>query len=116
MANTQGKPTHVVFYRQSSGRIPIQEWLHELPEKHRVKCLDRIEDLRNLGFRLRPPNARKLTVDIYELRTRFSKIRYRIFYFWHDNTVAVLSHGIAKKTGAVPQRDLQLALNRKRPI
>ena len=113
MAQTQGKPIPVVFYRQRSGRVPIREWLDELPEKHRMKCLDRIETLRNLGFGIRFPHAKKLTTDIYELRTRIGTVRYRLFYFWHGNTVAVVSHGIAKKTGPVPQRDLQVALDRK---
>ena len=106
--------TQVVFYREQSGRVPIQTWLDGLPERHRDKCQQAIIQLQREGSKLRHPHVHRLTKDIFELRVRFGRNRYRIFYFWHGSTLAVLSHDIVKKTSAVPQRDLQRALNRKR--
>ena len=114
MAQTETKTVQVSFYREESGRIPVQEWLENLPERHQQKCQSAIERLKENGHLLRHPHVHRLPNGIYELRIRFGTNRYRIFYFWHGGTVAVLTHGVAKKTSAVAPRDLQRALNRKR--
>ena len=114
MTQAETKPPRVVFYRERSGRVPIQTWLEGLPAEHQEKCLKAIEQLQEGGRDLRHPHVHRITAEIYELRTRYSTIRYRLFYFWHDSNVAVLTDGIAKKTSAVSQRDVQRSRNRKR--
>ena len=114
MTQAETKSPRVVFYREQSGRVPIQKWLDNLPAEHQEKCLNAIEQLRESGRDLRHPHVHRITAEIYELRTRYSTIRYRLFYFWYEGNVAVLTDGIAKKTSAVSQRDVQRSLNRKR--
>ena len=50
---------------------------------------------------------------IYELRASLQGIHYRILYFFHGNTAAVLSHGIVKEK-AVPTKEIEKAIERKR--
>ena len=114
MTQAETKPPRVVFYQERSGRVPIVEWLKGLPKEHRRRCQKAIERLMASGRDLRHPHAHRITAEIYELRTRYGTIRYRIFYFWYDGDVAVLTDGISKKTSAVSQRDVQRSLNRKR--
>lgn len=114
MAQTEIKPTQVVFFCERSGRIPIQKWLKSLPKQHENRCRDAIRRLQKFGNRLRHPHVHNLGRGIYELRTRIGRVRYRILYFWHDNTIAILSHGIAKQKSAIPQHEIERALNRKR--
>jgi len=105
--------TRVVFYREQSGRVPTLQWLENLPERPRARCRALIERLQQFGHQLRHPHAHVLRDGIYELRTRLGKVRYRMLYFWNGNTAAVISHGIIKKTAAVPAREIQRALRRK---
>ncbi|MYB94208.1 type II toxin-antitoxin system RelE/ParE family toxin [Candidatus Poribacteria bacterium] len=114
MTQAETRLPRVVFYRERSGRVPIQSWLDGLPAEHQEKCLKAIEQLQEGGRDLRHPHVHRITAEIYELRTRYSTIRYRLFYFWYEGNVAVLTDGIAKKTSAVSQRDVQRSLNRKR--
>lgn len=56
---------------------------------------------------------KKLTDEVWEFRTLFSKTHYRLFAFWDksekSNTVVVSTHGIIKKTGKTPKTDLDKA-------
>ena len=103
----------VVFYREGDGRAPVLEWLDTLPAKAQDKCRVKIERLGELGHELRRPEADLLRDGIYELRIGFQGINYRILYFFHGRTAAVLAHGLVKER-AVPSREIELALTRKR--
>src|SRR6266478_5522683 len=89
--------TNVVFYRDDEGRVPLLEWLDDLPRKAQDKCRVKIERLRELGHELRRPEADFLREGIYELRVRLQRVNYRMLYFFHGNTAAVVSHGIRKE-------------------
>jgi phage-related protein len=64
------------------------------------------------GHALRRPAAEYLRDDIYELRIRYGSVNYRILYFFHGRTIAVLAHGLTKEKD-VPDRDIDLAVARK---
>jgi len=70
------------------------------------------EGLAELGHELRRPEADLLRDKIYELRASLQGIHYRILYFFHGNTAAVLSHGIVKEK-AVPTKEIEKAIERK---
>ena len=108
--------TQVVFYREKSGRVPVQRWLDGLPEIPRRKCEELITQLQESGHQLTYPHAHSLRDGIHELRARHGTVRYRILYFWHGSTVAVITHGIVKKSRAVPGNEIQRALRRKRDV
>jgi phage-related protein len=109
----QGRPkTKVVFFRTETGEVPVLDWLRELPTKARAKCTDKMERLAELGHELRRSEADLLRDKIYELRASLQGIHYRILYFFHGNTAAVLSHGIVKEK-AVPTKEIEKAIERK---
>jgi phage-related protein len=103
----------VVFYRESDGTAPVLEWLDTLPAKAQDKCRIKIERLCELGHELRRPEADLLRDGIYELRIGLQGINYRILYFFHGRTAAVLAHGLVKER-VVPSREIDVALARKR--
>ncbi|MDO4163150.1 MAG: type II toxin-antitoxin system RelE/ParE family toxin [Bacteroides sp.] len=49
--------------------------------------------------------------DIWELRTLFNGISYRLFAFWDDEIEAyvLVTHGIVKKTQKTPQKEIAKA-------
>jgi phage-related protein len=103
----------VVFYRESDGTAPVLEWLDTLPAKAQDKCRIKVERLSELGHELRRPEADLLRDGIYELRVGLQGINYRILYFFHGRTAAVLAHGLVKER-VVPSREIDVALMRKR--
>ena len=104
--------THVVFYQEDDGTVPVLEWLDTLSPKAQDKCRIRIERLQELGHELRRPEADYLRDGIYELRIGLQGVNYRILYFFHGKVAAVLAHGLLKGR-VVPVRDLNEALRRK---
>ena len=81
------------------------DWLDEIPGKAQIKCLARLKRLEYLGHELRRPEADLLRDGIYELRIGLQSIKYRILYFFHGNTAAVVSHGLTKER-RVPSREI----------
>lgn len=109
-------PIDVLFYRDEDGRAPVLDWLdacHRRDPRIVAKCHARIERLESEGHALRRPEADYLRDGIYELRVRFGSVNYRILYFFHGQTAAILAHALAKED-AVPDRDLRLAVERSR--
>jgi phage-related protein len=105
--------TNVVFYRYDDGSVPLLEWLDGLPRKAQDKCRVKIERLRELGHELRRPEADFLRDGIYELRVRLQRVNYRMLYFFHGGSAAVLSHGLQKER-QVPVREIDAAVECKK--
>lgn len=106
--------TEVIIYRDEDGTAPLVEWLTSLAAEARDRCIDRLALLGQEGHELRRPHAEYLEgTDLYELRVRFHRINYRMLYFFHGRTAAVVSHGFAKES-RVPPREIKLATARMR--
>ena len=103
----------LVFYREDENTVPVRDWLDGIPKKAQAKCLVKLGRLEELGHELRRPEADYLRDDIYELRVRFQSVNYRMLYFFHGRTAAVVSHGIVKEK-EVPPKEIDLAVSRKR--
>jgi len=103
----------VVFFKEDDGSVPILEWLDSLQEKALDKCTVKIERLEELGHELRRPEADFLRDGIYELRVGLQHVNYRMLYFFHGRTAAVVTHGLMKEA-AVPSKEIDTAIERKR--
>ncbi len=87
-----------------------REFLLELDEKSRGKLIYNIDRARTTtDNRL----FKKLDGEIWEFRTLYNKIQYRVFAFWdkedNKNTLVLATHGIIKKTGKVPAKEISKA-------
>lgn len=108
--------TEVLFYCDADGLAPVVEWLDDLAKRDRRafnKCRQVIVRLATFGHELRRPIADLLQDGVYELRVRVGTVNYRLLYFFHGRSVAVLAHGLTKEK-AIPETDLKLALKRKK--
>ncbi len=105
--------TDVVLYQEEDGSVPILKWLDALPPRALDKCTVRIERLRELGHELRRPEADFLRDGIYELRVGLQHVNYRMLYFFHGRTAAVVSHGLVKEA-EVPVKEIEKAIERRR--
>lgn len=106
--------TQVVFFRESDGRVPFAEWFARLPGHAKDHCLAKVTLLRDHGHELRRPAAESLGGGIYELRAKSHNVNYRMLYFFEGRRTAVLSHGFSKQQARVPQKEIDLAMNRMR--
>ena len=104
--------TTVVFFVDADGTCPLLAWLDLLPTKAQDKCIVRIERLRELGHELRRPEADFLRDGIYELRTSFQSVNYRMLYFFYQQ-MAVISHGLTKEK-QVPEREIEVAIRHRK--
>lgn len=105
--------TRVTLYREDDGSCPFIEWFDGLPSKVQDKCYLRLERLGNVGHELRRPEADFLRDGIYELRISRGGVNYRILYFFHGATAAVVSHGLVKER-VVPPKEIDHAIERKK--
>jgi len=105
--------TEVFFFREpNDDSVPLLEWLEGLPMKVQAKCTERIDRLGELGHELRRPEADFLRDGIYELRSSYQGVHYRMLYFFAGKAVVVLSHGLTKEREG-PPRDIDQAIQRK---
>lgn len=107
--------TQAVYYRDSDGAEPVDDFIQALPPKRAAKIDDFVEEYLNGQPPEAPPPAFPITSQIEgelrELRIRFANTRYRILYQRSENLV-VLLHVLEKDTEAVPQADIHLAKQR----
>ena len=102
----------VVFYQEGDGTIPVLAWLDGLEARAKAKCRVRIQRLKEFGHQLRRPEADYLRDGIYELRVGLGGGNFRMLYFFHGTTAAVVSHGIIKER-RVPPKEIERAVRRR---
>lgn len=105
-----------MFYQEGPGNAPVLDWLRMLARRDRVayaKCVARIRRLAQAGHELRRPEADYLRDGIHELRVHRGRVNYRLLYFFHRQTVAVLGHALTKED-RVSTADVDRAICRKR--
>ena len=103
----------VLLHREADGTVPLLAWMTCIPPKAGDKLRVRIRRLRDLGYELRRPEADYLRDGIHELRASLGGVQYRILYFFHGRSTAVLSHGLIKEA-LVPPREIDAAVDRRR--
>ena len=86
------------------------EFLRKLEKKHHEKILFNI---RKAQVEQDPELFSKLQDEIWEFRTLYQGLKYRLFSFWDktdsENTLVVSTHGFIKKRSKVPDSEIQKA-------
>jgi len=87
-----------------------KEFLDELEEKARSKILYNIWKARSTNDK---ELFKKLKDNIWEFRTKFDKVYYRLFAFWDKtdriDTVVISTHGLIKKTDKISKTEIERA-------
>ncbi len=105
----------VLFYKDAlKGNEPCKDWLLSLPLKARAAGVARLKLLHEKGHELRRPHADLLRDGIFELRWKSENINYRILYFFDGQEAVLLSPGFTKQTAKVPDKEIDLAIARKK--
>jgi len=88
----------------------VELFLDSLDDKVRKKIIYNADKSR---FIQDPKLFKKLDSDIWEFRTKFIKMQYRLLAFWdkRDNreTIVIATHGFIKKTQKTPKSEIEKA-------
>ena len=86
-------------------------FLQSLEYKHYEKVLYNIGKAQ---MKNDPELFKKLTGDIWEFRTLYEGLKYRLLAFWDKtssiDTLVVCTHGLIKKRSKVPKQEIQKAI------
>lgn len=99
------------FYRSSSGREPVRDWLKALG-KELSKAIG--TDIRRVQMEwpISKPLVDGLGRGLYEVRTHSSRQQYRVLFCIVDSTM-VLLHGFIKKARTAPS-EIEIGRSRQR--
>ncbi len=104
----------IVFYKTSSGKSPIEDFLDSLSSKEAQKVvwvLSLIEDMETVSTKF----YKKLSNSdgIIEVRAQIGKNNFRLLGFEDKGIFVVLTNGFKKKDQKVPKSEITLAERRK---
>lgn len=99
----------VTAYKKRDDRVPVQDFLDELPLKLREKTLRSLLLLQEFGPSLSVGMSRSMGDGSFKLRTTFGSDITRIFYFFVIGKQVVLTNGFIKKSQKTPKRELEKA-------
>jgi phage-related protein len=92
----------------------LLEEAFEFIQKQDLKTRKKIfQNIRRAEQQSDPKFFKKLTSEIWEFRTLYSGIQYRLLAFWDKEdkkeTLVIATHGIIKKTSKVDKKDIKKA-------
>ena len=104
---------NIEFYQSLSGKYPVEEFISALEVKSQARIAKTLDLLEEFGIELGMPYTKYLEKQLWELRIRVGRNRFRIIYFLHTGKTFMLLHGFSKKTDAVSRADMEIAKNRR---
>jgi len=105
----------VEFYVTQSGRCPVREFLDKLKESDPDDFAIVIAGLAKLRNRQhhKSPLSKPIGEELFELR-HVGKLNTRVLYFFAKGQRIIAAHGIRSKSQRISERDIHIALERKR--
>ena len=90
--------------------VEADSFLQSIPEKAREKVRYNIRRIQK-GEQNKEVFKKLDGTEIWEFRTLFNKIAYRLFAFWdtETETLVIATHGIIKKTQKTPSKEIARA-------
>lgn len=92
----------------------VVDFLKSLDDKHYKKILYNIGKVQ---LENDPELFKKLSDDIWEFRTLYQGLQYRLLAFWDKTssteTLVVSTHGFIKKRSSVPKTEIQKAIQNR---
>jgi len=108
--NIRSMARQLIYYRTEKGVCYIEDFIDKQGIKVQRKILWTLRFLKETEL-LKEPYFRKMknSTDIWECRVRFGSNIYRLFFFFDENSIVILTHGFQKKTQKTPQDEIKRA-------
>jgi phage-related protein len=104
----------VYFFKTTSGKQPVRDWLKEMPREDRKIIGDDLKTAQ-FGRPLGMPLIRKIDPNLWEVRSKLQNRIARVL-FTVDGDKMVLLHGFIKKSQKTPANDLKIAKQRLKAL
>jgi len=93
----------------------FKKFLNSLPNKDATELTELIFKIQKVGFSFSAKQQwiKKLSQNLYEIRSRRANNIQRVVYFHVENHIFVISHGFTKKTNKIPLHEINKAKRRK---
>jgi len=103
------------FYKSSSGKEPLRDWIKSLPMEDR-KAIG--NDIATVEYKwpIGMPLCRSLKGGIWEIRSSLGSHRISRVLFFNMQTRMILLHGFIKKSQKTPTQELQIADRRMKKV
>jgi phage-related protein len=108
------KKIQVNFYKSSSGKEPVRDWLMELSKEERRQIGDDIKTV-EYGWPIGMPVCRPLGDKLFEVRTELKNTIARVLFCFIGNQMLLL-HGFIKKTQKTPNDEKNIAKRRMKGV
>ena len=104
----------IQFYRTSTGKSPVEEFLDSLPDRHAQKVAWVLRLVERLNV-VPSQYLKKLagTEELWEIRVQIGGNSYRFLGFFDGPRLLVLMSGFSKKQQKIPAREIDLARQRR---
>lgn len=100
------------YFTLPSGKIPVKDFIDDLPEKHQIKVFNTFELLEEFGLSIGSSRIKKFSgTPLWELRLLGEKSLRFIFLVKPGKKLEML-HGFVKKTNKTPKKELKIAIKR----
>lgn len=106
----------VAFYQTTSGRSPVEDYIHGLPKAERARFTDVFEGVEKYGLGCPRVHFRQLCGKLWEIKFNSSSGGFRIAYVMVAGETMVWLHAFKKQTQKTPKDDLELAEKRMREV
>lgn len=101
------KKRKVILYETEDGKCFVREFILSLPVKVQREIVKILKLLEEVDLLLEPYFKKlKNSDNIWEARKRFGSNSYRIFFFFDEENIVVLSNGFLKKTQKTPKEEI----------
>jgi phage-related protein len=106
----------IKYYTKPSGKIPVKDFIDDLPVSLQAKVHDSFELLIEFNIRLGEPYTKKIiNTPLWEFRL-LGKKSIRFFYLTRTNRVFYFLHAFKKKSQKTPKKEIKIALRRLKTI
>jgi len=90
------------------------KFIYSLEKQTIAKVLRTLDLLEEFGYKLPMPHSKKVSRNIFELRTRGQQ-EIRIFYCFYQSRIYLIS-GFVKKSQRIPRKELENAENKYKTL
>jgi phage-related protein len=106
---------NVIYYKTSSGREPVREYLNNLPIADRAIITGDLEQIRDYGILGAQIVTRKLIEKLWEIKTGMRR-QQRIFYCLITGDEMILLHACKKQKQGAQRGDVDVAYKRMKEV
>lgn len=103
-----------ILYETAGGKKPVEEFIESLEPQTQDKFIIKQRLLQDFGPQLRHPHTDYIGEGIFELRFKSREGQLRVLFFFFHGKKIIFTNGFLKKTQKTPQKEIEIAQERKK--